>query len=135
MAKRNFDHLVAKVRLDRKQRALQDALLVPWRQVEESAEDYVECHTFVLWVRTVVESTGQISEAVRSELRARCPGFVDANESTKHQPIWKRLEDWIAAEVFAHAKAGGWFSAVLYYAHKDLRIEQAWTFRERAKAG
>jgi hypothetical protein len=103
--------------------------------VEESAEDYVEWHTFMLWVRTVVESTGQISEAVRSELRARCPGFVDANESTKHQPIWKLLEDWIAAEVFAHAKAGGWFSAVLYYAHKDLRIEQAWTFRERAKAG
>jgi hypothetical protein len=134
MARGNFNNLVLSVRLERKQIAVQDALLVPWRQLAASVDEYVEWHTVVLWVRTIVEATGDVPDAVRSELRARCPGFLDTNESAKHQPVWKLLEDWLAAERFADAKAGGWFDAIMYYAYKDLRVEQAWSLWERAKA-
>jgi hypothetical protein len=135
MARGNFDNLVFNVRLDRKQRALDDALLVLWRQLEAIVDEYVEWHTFVLWVRTIVEATGNIPNAVRSELRQRCPGFLDATEHAQHQPIWKLLEEWLAAERFAQARAEGWVDAIMYYAYKDLRVEQAWSLWERAKAG
>jgi hypothetical protein len=40
----------------------------------------------------------------------------------------------IVAERFADARAGGWFDAMMYYAYKDVRIEQAWSLWERSKA-
>jgi hypothetical protein len=107
---------------------------VPWRQLEASVNEYIEWHAFVLWVRTIVEATGDVPDAVRSKLRACCPAFVDANESAQHPPIWKLLEEWIAGERFADANAGGWFDAILYYAYKDLRVEQAWSLWQQAKA-
>ena len=134
MARGNFDSLVRSVRLDSKDRALQNALLVPWRELAASADEYVQWHAFVLWVRTIVEAAGHTPEAIRSELRARCPGFLDRSDSAKHQPIWKLLEEWIARKHFAQAQAGGWFDAVMYHAYKDVRIEQAWSLWERAKA-
>jgi hypothetical protein len=134
MGRGNFDNLVLKVRLDRKQRALQDALLVPWRQLEASADEYVEWHTSLLWVRTIVEAAGGVPDGIRSELRTRCPGFPDSDQSVQQQPIWKLLEESLAAEHFAQAKAGGWFDAVMYYAYKDVRVEQAWSLWEKTKA-
>jgi hypothetical protein len=134
MARGNFDSLVLNIRLDRKQRALQDALLIPWRELAASADEYVEWHAFVLWVRTIVEATADVPDGIRSELRARCPGFLDGHQSAKDQPIWKLLQEWLAAERFADAKAGGWFDAITYYAYKDLHVEQAWSLWERARA-
>src|SRR5215831_137898 len=125
MARGNFDSLVLNVRLDRKQRALQDALLIPWRELAAGANEYVEWHTFVLWVRTIVEATGDVPDGICSELRARCPGFLDGGQSTQHQPIWKSLEHWVVANRFADASAGGWFDAIMYYAYRDVRVEQA----------
>jgi hypothetical protein len=131
MARGNFDSLVLKVRLDSKQRALQNALLVPWRELATSADEYVEWHAFVLWVRSIADACGSVPEGTSSELRVRCPGFLEA---AKHRPIWKALETWIAAERFADAQAGGWFDAMMYYAYKDVRIEQTWSLWERSKA-
>ena len=76
MARGNFDSLVLNVRLDSKQRALQNALLVPWRELQKSADAYVEWHGLVLWVRSIVEATGDVPDGVRSELRSRCPVFL-----------------------------------------------------------
>jgi len=134
MARGNFDSLVLGVRLDRKDRALQNALLVPWRELAASADEYVQWHAFVLWVRTIIEAAGHPPDSVRSELGTRCPGFFYGSDSAKHQPIWKLLEEWIASEHFARAQAGGWFDAMMYYAYKDVRIEQAWSLWERSKA-
>jgi hypothetical protein len=131
MARGNFESLVLNIRLDSKQRALQNALLVPWRELKASAGDYVEWHAFVLWVRSIADACGGVTEGISSELRVRCPGFLEA---AKHPPIWKALEAWIAAERFADAQAGGWFDAMMYYANKDVRIEQAWSLWERSKA-
>jgi hypothetical protein len=120
MARGNFDSLVVNVRLDRKQRALLDALLVPWRRLEERANEFVEWHSFVLWARAIVEVVGHLPDVVRSELLTRCPRFLDANEFAKRQQIWKLLEEWIAKQRFADANAGGWFDAIMYCAYKDL---------------
>jgi hypothetical protein len=98
-----------------------------------SADEYVEWHTFVLWIRTIVEVIGDVPDGIRAELRARCPGFLDSHQSAKQQPIWKALEEWLATKCFADANAGGWFDAIMYYAYKDVRLEQAWRLWERAK--
>ena len=37
-------------------------------------------------------------------------------------------------ENFARARAGGWFDAMMFYANKDVRVEQAWSLWERSKA-
>jgi hypothetical protein len=134
MARGNFDSLVLNVRLDSKQRALENALLVPWRELAASANEYVQWHAFFLWVRALVEATGDLPDGIRSELRTRCPGFLHGNESAEHPSLWKRLQEWIVMEHFAPAHAGGWFDAMMYYAYKDVRVKQAWSLWERSKA-
>jgi hypothetical protein len=135
MAKRNFENLVLNVRLDSKQRALQESLLVPWQQLEHSAAAYAEWHTFLLWTRAISESAGEVPEIVRSELRARCPGFLqwERRERMDDHSVWKSLDQWVMNHHFAQAKADGWFNALMYYAYKDLRTEQAWSLWERTK--
>ena len=139
MAKRDFEKLVLHVRLDTKRKALQQALLVPWHHLAERASAYVEWHIFILWVRTIAEFEEQLSDVVIATLEDRCPGFLD-NESRrrKERPqeqrfVWHSLEEWIAAHEFAEANTEGWFDAVMYYAYKDLRTEQAWSLWERTK--
>ncbi|MCX6633491.1 MAG: hypothetical protein NT090_00115 [Acidobacteria bacterium] len=136
MAKTEFANLVLNVRLDSKQRALKEAVLVPWRQLEESAVAYAEWHIFVLWVRVIAETEGRLPAIVRSALEARCPGFLECENPERRDIglLWKSLEEWVTANRFAEARAGGWFDAVMYYAYKDLRTEQAWSLWERTRA-
>ncbi len=139
MAKRNFEKLVLQVRINSKQRALQQALMVPWRRLEEGASSYAEWHIFVLWIRTIAEFEEQLPDMVIAALRARCPGFLD-DEIRQRQEcpperrfLWHSLEEWIAAHRFTEAKAEGWFDAVMYYAYNDLRTEKTWSLWERTK--
>ena len=136
MAKRDSANLVLNVRRDSKQRALSEALLVPWPQLAEGAAAFAEWHMIILWVRIITETTEQLPEIVRSVLQSRCPGFLDSRsrEQKDNLPIWKSLEEWVTAQCFARARADGWFDALMYYAYKDLRTEQAWTTWERTKA-
>ena len=136
MAKRDTANLVLNVRRDKKQKALQGALLVPWRQLAEGASAFVEWHMIILWVRVITETAEQLPQIVRSELQSRCPGFLESQsrEQKDNLPVWKSLEDWVTAHRFATARAEGWFDALMYYAYRDLRTEQAWTTWERTKA-
>jgi hypothetical protein len=136
MAKRDSAKLVLNVRRDSKQRALQEALLVPWHQLAEGAAAFAEWHVFLLWVRAIAETTDQLPEIVRSALKERCPGFLEfhSRERTDNLPIWKALEEWGTDHFFAKARMESWFDALMYYAYKDLRTEQAWTCWERTKA-
>ena len=106
MARGNFDSLVLSIRLDRKDRALQNALLVPWRELAASAAQYVQWHAFVLWVRTIMETASGVPDVIQSELRACCPDLVDRIDSADLQPIWKRLEEWIDATL--RPRTGRW---------------------------
>lgn len=126
--------LVVDLRRKSKQEALQQALRVTWQQLYESAAAFVEWHTFILWVRAITEAAEQVPQIVRSELGSRCPGFLQIRQQPESPPLWKSLQEWIADHHFAHAKAEGWFDAVMYYAYTDLRTEQAWTTWERTKA-
>lgn len=139
MAKEDFETVVSQVRLGHKQRALQHALLVPWRRLDETASAYVEWHRFVLWVRAIVERETKLPEMVRVALAARCPGFLKAEATQGQNPsndrafLWHSLEEWIAMHFFADAKKHGWFDAVMFYAYQDLRADQAWNLWERTK--
>ncbi len=136
MAKRDSANLVLNVRRDSKQKALQGALVVPWPQLAESASAFVEWHTIILWVRVITETAEQLPQIVRSELQSRCPEFLEDQGWDKKDslPVWKNLEEWVTAHRFGTARAEGWFDAMMYYAYKDLRTEQAWTTWERTKA-
>ncbi|MGD0201815.1 MAG: hypothetical protein ABSD27_13775 [Bryobacteraceae bacterium] len=96
MARRNLDGAVAHFRGDADQEALREALLIPWSRLHQSAEAYVEWHTFVLWVRAITETTEDIPENIRSALDHRCPGFLDSDRSNRGHPDWHVLEEWIA---------------------------------------
>jgi hypothetical protein len=136
MAKRDTANLALTVRRDRRQEALQGALLVPWQLLAEGAAAFAEWHVVLLWVRVITESSEQLPQIVRSSVQARCPGFLESQhwEHADNPPIWKSLEKWVAAHQFAAARAEGWFDALMYYAYQDLRTEQAWTTWERTKA-
>ena len=136
MAKRDSANLVLNVRRDSQQRALQEALLVPWQRLAEGAAAFAEWHMIILWVRVITETADQLPQIVRSALQSRCPGFLESRsrEQKDDLPIWKSLEEWVTAHAFASARAEGWFDALMYYAYKDLRTEQAWTTWERTKA-
>ena len=136
MAKRESANLVLNARRDSKQGALQESLLVPWRQLAEGAAAFAEWHIIILWVRVITETADHLPQIVRSTLQSRCPGFVEnhSREQKDNSPFWKSLEEWVTARCFAGAKAQGWFNALMYYAYKDLRTEQAWTTWERTKA-
>ena len=139
MLKGNFERLVLRVRLDAKQKALQQGLLVPWPRLAESASAYTEWHIFILWVRAIAEVEEQLPDMVVASLEDRCPGFLDdeirqQRESRREQRfLWHSLEEWIAAHHFTKPKTDGWFDAVMYYAYTDLRTEKAWSFWERTK--
>ncbi|MCZ2074182.1 MAG: hypothetical protein LC130_04180 [Bryobacterales bacterium] len=132
MPRENFEGRAAQVRFDRKQRALDEALLVTWSQLETAAQEYVEWHSFALWVRTVAETAGGLPDVLRSELLDRCPGFLE-HADVRKRPIWNSLNEWIAAHWFGAAQKAGWFDALTYFAYKDLRVEQAWTLWARTK--
>src|SRR5215467_11942814 len=105
MAKRDTAKLVRNVRRDRKQEALLGALLVPWRQLAESAAAFAEWHVIILWVRVITETAEELPRIVRSALQSRCPGFLESRhrEPADNAPIWKSLEEWVAAHQLAAA--------------------------------
>ena len=136
MVKRDSANLVLNVRRDGKQRAMREALVVPWQQLAEGAAAFAEWHMIILWVRAITETADHVPPVVRFALQSRCPGFLElqSREQKDSLPIWKSLEEWVTAHRFARARAEGWFDALMYYAYKDLRTEQAWTTWERTKA-
>jgi hypothetical protein len=124
------------VRRNSKHEALQQALRVPWQRLYEAAATFAEWHMIILWVRVITEAAEQVPQIVRSELRSRCPGFLESwsRQEPEDLPAWKSLQEWVAETCFAEAKTEGWFDAVMYYAYADLRVEQAWTTWKRLKA-
>src|SRR5690349_2727824 len=67
MPRENLHNLVLNLQQVRKQEALQQALLVPWRQLDATVGEYVQWHSLVLWVRTISESAGELPSVLRSE--------------------------------------------------------------------
>src|ERR1035441_353953 len=87
MAKRETANLVLNVRRDRKQEALQGALLVPWRQLADGAAAFAEWHVIILWVRAITEAAEQLPQIVRAALQSRCPGFLESQSRKQRDSL------------------------------------------------
>lgn len=130
MARSISKKLAAHLRSGAQQQAMRQALNIQWRRLEQAAAIYVDWHILVLWVRSITEFDKQLPAIVANALTERCPGFIYHREPARPQTLWQQLEGWIAEHEFGESRRAGWFDAVMYYAYKDLRTEQAWTLWE-----
>lgn len=116
-----------------RQRADEQARQVPWLRLQEARDHYIDWQEFCYWVRSIVESEGDVPGWLSEILRERCPGFLDPHQAAKRsrvRPVSLQLEDWIDDHTFSYAKKDGWFSAITYYAVRDPRYRRAeacWT--------
>lgn len=113
-----------------RQRAERQARRIPWPQLYESRNQYIEWQEFFLWARSIIESEGSIPDWLAPVLDDRCPGFLDAEhepapKATNSRPLALRLEDWIDEHAFAVAKEQGWFDAITYHSVRDPRYQRA----------
>jgi hypothetical protein len=118
-----------------RQRADEQARRVPWQRLQEARNHYIDWQEFCFWVRSIVETEGDVPGWLSEILRERCPGFLDAPQSlsekrSRVRPLSLQLEDWIDDHFFSYATKDGWFNAITYYAVRDPRYRRAeacWT--------
>ncbi len=126
----------AKSKLSRQaQRIAQGQARIPApERLSEAITDYVEWHAFAYWTRLISETEGSVSAGLQQILEERCPGFLaSAAENAKRRPkepefLWLRLISWIDDQIFAFAKAEGWFDTLSYYAARDPRMDKLFAY-------
>jgi hypothetical protein len=111
-------------------RADEQARRIPWQQLFEARNQYIDWQEFYQWIRSILDVEACIPDWVAEILQNRCPGFLEAEkalapQARKNRPLPLRLEDWIDDHAFAFAKQEGWFNAITYYAIRDPRYQRA----------
>jgi len=100
-------------------RARASAKLVAPNCLAEAVSQYIDWEAFACWARPALECSSQLSAEVRNEIGSRCPGFLAGIDSARGHECraasegWHQLMGWIADHFFQHAKAEGWFDAIL----------------------
>ena len=108
-------------------RATASAKLVAPDCLAEAASRWIDWEAFAYWVEPAMEFGSALPPAVASELGRRCPGFLEADGSTREEASvrtsrhWQGLMDWIADHYFQDAKTEGWFDAILIQAGSHPR--------------
>ncbi len=98
---------------------------IPWQRLLEARRLYVEWNAFSLWVRAITEAEGEIPTWLSRILGERCPGFLECERQYREaypeeeSILWRRLAEWIEANVVGFAKHEGWLRAVTFYAVRD----------------
>jgi hypothetical protein len=120
----------ARLRRAARERADDEARRIPWQQLYDARNQYIDWQEFYLWVRSILEAEGRIPDWLAGILQNRCPGFLESEKghtsnAAQTRPLALRLEDWIADNVFGFAKRERWFFAVTYYAVRDPRYQRA----------
>jgi hypothetical protein len=135
----------AERRIERWSQALaeREAQLVSSARLVQAVSEYVEWWTFAFWVRLTTDLEGRVSKALKANLEARCPGFLEyaKKHSEQHRGerefLWLRLIEWIDGEIFHSATEEGWSHALGYYAARNPtldRVRQYWaTCKDRWK--
>jgi len=128
--KRHFAKTSSALQRAARERADNEARHVPWQQLLEARNHYIDWQEFYLWVRSILEVEHRLPASLREVLDDRCPGFLereerDADRFASKRPLHLCLEDWIEDEVFGSTKKKGWFNAVAYYAIRDPRYQKA----------
>jgi hypothetical protein len=96
-------------------------------RLEDAASRYIDWEAFAYWARPALENPGQLRGEVATELRRRCPGFVEAFAHEKKLSFmsrahsWDRLMAWITVHFFQDAQNEGWFDALLAQARNHPR--------------
>jgi len=112
-----------------RERADDQARRIPWQQLYDARNQYIDWQEFYLWVRSILEVEPGIPNWLVETLNARCPGFLESEraltpKAAKARPVYFRLEDWVDEHVFDFAKKEGWFNAITYYAIRDPRYQR-----------
>ena len=107
-------HLVAGER-----KARPSAKLADLGRLSEAAARYIDYEALAYWARPALEGGSELPPEVVCELERRCPGYLDARlkacarASRGAAQDWEHLMLWVGDRFFQHAKAEGWFDAVL----------------------
>src|SRR2546428_13990177 len=78
-----------------------EAARIPWAQLYEAREKYVQWEAFALWVRAIEDAEGDFPEWLDEAVDKRCRGFlkfvVERREQQPDSPpfLWYHLERWI----------------------------------------
>jgi hypothetical protein len=135
-ARRSGRNLTRLYEMNRR-KARRESTRVRWSTLADAVEQYIEYRALVLWFRAIQEAEGGFPEQLIDALEARCPGFVANSTEPQERGAngdsepWLRLIRWIDENFFQHAKAGGWHTALRFYAAADWRWEQLWTYWEQ----
>jgi hypothetical protein len=113
-----------------RERADDQARRIPWQQLYDVRNQYIDWQEFYLWARPILEVEDAVPNWLVETLNARCPGFLEtvgalSAKAAKTRPLHLRLEDWIDEHVFELAKKEGWSNAITYYAVRDPRYQRA----------
>ena len=106
------------------------------KQLQNEVNRCLDWEAFAYWVRTALESAPPLSASVETELRKKCSGFLEADNSARtsrpdeesHQR-WQRLTSWIEDREFLRARKGGWFEVLRYHVRlhpRHNRIRDYW---------
>src|SRR5579863_8420555 len=105
-------------------RARRQLMRVPWDRFRIAYEEYIRWQGFVLWVRAIVETEGDVPSWLEAVLRRRCPGFLEQSAcSKKKHPLDLQLRTWIDNQVFRSARDEGWLDALVFYGFRDARSQ------------
>lgn len=113
-----------------REQADEEARRIPWQLLQDARRVYIEWQEFYYWTRSVMESEGTVPAWLAERIEDRCPGFLEEVDHSDGQvqesvPTPVRLGSWIDDHVFAFAKNGGWFHAIVFYAVRAPRYQRA----------
>ena len=119
---------------ERKARA--SAKLVHPDRLTEAAARYIDCEALAYWARPALEGGSELPPEVVRELERRCPGYLDARlkacarASSGGAQDWEHLMLWVGDRFFQHAKAEGWFDAILIQVRSHPRAIRTMEFAD-----
>jgi len=123
--------------MPRERRARVTSKLVDPDRLAAAASQYMDWEAFAYWARPALECRSQLPAEVRNELESRCLGFlrvvgsVRGHESKATPQDWHQLMCWIADHFFRHAKAAGWFDAILIQVQSHPRAIRTMEYADR----
>ncbi len=120
----------------RKQRAC--FKLVDPERLASAVSRFIDWEAFAYWARPVLEASSSLPSDVASELKSRCPGFLEFNAKKRVSdgPLprdWDRLMLWIGERFFEDARAEGWYDAILISAHNHPRAIRAMEYSDHCE--
>ena len=97
---------------------------------------YIDWEAFAYWAQPALEGGSELPPEVVRELERRFPGYLDARlkacarASSGGAQDWEHLMLWVGDRFFQHAKAEGWFDAILIQVRSHPRAIRTMEYAE-----